>query len=173
MLRKPRLVFTFIVLFQILVLAALIISNEVVLANGQEVILQTVPVDPHDIFRGEYVQLRYKISILTNQPVVWSLSTGDTAYVLLEKHGEVWEAIGVSKLTSDRDSWKTFITGKVINESTLQPNIEYGIEQYFVPEGQGLAIQNAQDIKVRVKIDARGKAAIVSLIVDGKDIKFN
>ena len=40
-----------------------IVSGRVsLLSSGQEVVLQTVPVDPRDLLRGDYVILRYDIS---------------------------------------------------------------------------------------------------------------
>jgi len=65
---KPRLAFLIIVLFQILILVGLMGFNEANLAFGKSVVLQTAPVDPRDIFRGDYVVLRYEISTLSNIP---------------------------------------------------------------------------------------------------------
>jgi len=165
---KTRLAFFLIVLFQMLVLAGLIIGNEIALANGQSVVLQTGPVDPRDIFRGDYVQLRYEISTLRNTPGVYMLQNGDTAYVRLEKSGDVWAAVQVSNQRADADKWAVFIAGEVTRIINLTAVLDYGIEQYFVPEGQGLVIQNAKDLKVRVKLGSSGKAMIENLIVDGQ-----
>src|SRR4030042_6192399 len=163
---KPRLAFLLIVLFQVLILAGLTGFNEVSLATGDTVVLQTGPVDPRDIFRGDYVVLRYEISTLVNTPGVWMLKQGDKAYVRLERDGDVWDAVEVSNVYVD--GWAAFIAGEVTSVSNDRATIIYGIEAYFVPEGEGLAIQRAADIKVRAKIDASGKAVIENLIVDGK-----
>src|SRR3989344_3670842 len=63
-------VFLFIGLFWLAIFAVFIASKESVLRGGQEVLLQTVPVDPRDIFRGDYVTLRYEISTLDQADVV-------------------------------------------------------------------------------------------------------
>jgi uncharacterized membrane-anchored protein len=92
---KTRLGFVLIALAQLLILVGWTAYNEISIATGQEVVLQTAPVDPLDIFRGEYVQLRYEISTLTNIPGVGTIYNGDTVYVHLKQDGEVWKAIEV------------------------------------------------------------------------------
>ena len=50
----------------------------------------------------------------------------------------------------------------------------YGIENYFVPEGEGRAIERRvvdgvnQKIDVRVAVDAKGNAGIKAILVNGK-----
>ena len=172
---KARLGFILIVLFQVLILVGWTGYNEISLATGKQVVLQTVPVDPMDIFRGEYVQLRYEISTLTNIPGVGTIHFRDTVYVHLEQDGEVWKATEVSK--NKNPDWEYFIAGKMEggfgNQVNITATITYGIEQYFVPEGKGMEIQNAQDIKVRVVINGAGQAFIKGLIVDGEPFQLN
>jgi len=139
--------------------------NEANLAFGKSVVLQTVPVDPRDIFRGDYVVLGYEISTLSNIPGLQTVKEGDKAYVRLEQRGDVWEATGV--WNSYREEWDVFISGKVTNVRDNRITMEYGIEAYFVPEGKGREIERAEDIKVRVSVDRSGIAIIKNLIVDG------
>ena len=161
---RPRLAFLGIVLFQLLILLGLIGFNEVNLAFGKSVVLQSVPVDPRDLFRGDYVVLRYKISTLSGIPGLRNVYEGDRVYVHLEQRGDVWEAIEVSK--ERREEWDVCISGEVVD---AQPQVEvrYGIESYFVPEGRGREIERARDIKVRVSVSRLGKVTIEGLIVDG------
>ena len=90
---RPRLVFFGIVLFQLVILLGMIGFNEATFAFGKSVVLQTVPVDPRDLFRGHYVVLRYKISTLSGIPELRNIHEGDKVYVHLEQRGDVWEAI--------------------------------------------------------------------------------
>jgi uncharacterized membrane-anchored protein len=160
-----RLGFILVVLFQVLILVGWTGYNEVSLATGKEVVLQTAPVDPTDIFRGDYVQLSYQISTLNNLPGISTLENNKKAYVHLEQDGEIWDATEVSN--AKNDSWDVFIVGEVDNSYMGTVRLTYGIEQYFVPEGKGLAIQTAKDIKVRVVINGAGQAFIKGLLVDG------
>jgi len=162
---KPRLSFIIIVLFQILILVGLMGFNEATLAFGKKVVLQTAPVDPRDIFRGDYVTLRYEISTLSNMPGLQTVKEGEKAYVRLEQRGDIWEATEVSRVY--RENWPVLISGEVTNIRDDRTIMEYGIESYFVPEGKGREIERAEDIKVRVSIDRSGKAIIENLILDG------
>lgn len=162
---KPRLAFLIIVLFQILILVGLMGFNEANLAFGKSVVLQTAPVDPRDIFRGDYVVLRYEISTLSNIHVSRIFKEGDKAYVRLEQRGDVWEATNIWHVP--REEWAPFIAGKVTNVRDNRITMKYGIEAYFVPEGKGREIERAEDIKVRVSVDRSGIAIIKNLIVDG------
>ena len=161
---KPRLSFIIIVLFQILILVGLMGFNEATLAFGKKVVLQTAPVDPRDIFRGDYVTLRYEISTLSNMPGLQTVKEGEKAYVRLEQRGDIWEATEVSRVY--RENWPVLISGEVTNIRDDRTIMEYGIESYFVPEGKGREIERAEDIKVRVSIDRSGKAIIENLILD-------
>jgi uncharacterized membrane-anchored protein len=167
----PKLGFILIVLFQVLILVGWTGYNEISIATGKEVVLQTAPVDPTDIFRGEYVQLRYQISTLSNIPGIPTLESGDKVYVHLEQDGEVWKATEVSR--TKNDNWDVFIAGEVEGNFINQVSVLYGIEAYFVPEGKGQEIQSAKDIKVRAAINGSGQAFIKGLIVDGTPFQLH
>lgn len=167
---KTRLAFIIIVLFQLLILVGLTGFNEAILAFGKTVVLQTVPVDPRDIFRGDYVVLSYEISTLRYIPGISTAEEGESASVRLEPRDDVWEAVEVARMPPD--DWDIFITGKAVDVQGNSVSMEYGIEAYFVPEGEGLAIQRARDIKVYVSLDGSGKGVIKSLLVDGKTFRL-
>ena len=52
-------------LLQVAALAWMAIDREWILAKGQTVFLRTAPIDPRDIFRGDFVRLNYEISTLS------------------------------------------------------------------------------------------------------------
>ena len=173
---KTRLIFFGVVALQLLFILGLVAYKEVTLRFGTEVVLQTVPVDPRDLFRGDYVTLRYEVSTLGRNGVSmpYDVAQGDKVYVHLvlststESEG-TWIAANVAKdLNSD---WDVFIKGRVTRVDgvgTRNIQVEYGIEAYFVPEGQGLDIERAQDVKARVAVDGFGQGIIKGLIVDGE-----
>lgn len=51
-----------VMLAQMCVPAYMIASRYAILTSGREIVLETVPVDPRSLFRGDYVTLRYAIS---------------------------------------------------------------------------------------------------------------
>ena len=58
----------FVALLQTGVLGYQISQHALILRHGQEVLLKSLPVDPRDLLRGEYVILNYDIS--TIEPVL-------------------------------------------------------------------------------------------------------
>ena len=96
---------------------------------------------------------------------------GDIVYVALLRSpiADSDDPFRVRFVSSHRPSDENlFIRGRVTQKSGDTIMVEYGIEQYFVPEGRGLDIERADDVKVRVSINGSGTAAIKELIVDGE-----
>ncbi|MBZ0217624.1 MAG: GDYXXLXY domain-containing protein [Fimbriimonadaceae bacterium] len=161
-----------------------------ILENGQVVNLQVRPVDPRDIFRGDYVVLDYNISRLRPAELGSReiFSKHDTVYVgLVREESGLWVAQSVSRSLPDGKDGRIFISGRVRRATVIYPNdtaqtrcpdgtcqelyIRYGIESYFVPEGQGRAIEdvrNDMDVVVLAAIAASGRAAIKGLMLDGE-----
>jgi uncharacterized membrane-anchored protein len=173
---RMRLIFFGVVALQLLFILGLVAYKEVTLRFGTEVVLQTVPVDPRDLFRGDYVVLRYEVSTLESTKVccVYDVEQGDRVFVHLvpstTAEGEgVWSAIAVAKEVGS--DWDVFLKGRVVDYSGDTIRVEYGIESYFVPEGQGLEIERAQDVKARVAVNGFGEGVIKGLIVDGEPWK--
>ncbi len=51
--------------------------------------------------------------------------------------------------------------------------VEYGIERYYVPEGQGKPLEDARqdgNVSISARVSADGTAQIRSLLVDGKPV---
>ena len=59
-----RTKFLIIVLLQVLLLTGMIGYRQHWVSTGERILLRTAPVDPRDIFRGDYVNLSYDISSL-------------------------------------------------------------------------------------------------------------
>lgn len=156
-----RLAFAAVVILQIGLLLAIIVPKEHTLATGEEVVLQTAPIDPRDLFRGDYVNLRYTISTLEGY---LGFAAGDRVYVGLAQQGDIWDAVSASHSPPDG----LYIKGRVTRAWRTGLDIEYGIESYFVPEGSGHIIERARDVKVRAAIDSSGNAVIKGLLVDGE-----
>lgn len=84
-----RLLFCACILAQIAFLCVMIRSNARILSTGTKVLLETAPVDPHDLFRGEYARLRYRISSV-EFPVDRAPGRGNLVYTVLAPKEKFW-----------------------------------------------------------------------------------
>lgn len=181
------------VVFWLLTFSGLIAYKEYTLRTGTEVMLKTLPVDPRDLFRGDYVTLNYEISTLDLEKLQAEDSNfynDEPVYLALElKNGygvpkEIYttppkDGLYIKgKITNIIYDWKTDESGIMTEEETIEElRVDYGIESYFVPEGRGMEIEEAQrtgktEVAAKVIIDKYGNAVIKSLLIDGKEIEF-
>ncbi|MEK7631111.1 MAG: GDYXXLXY domain-containing protein [Patescibacteria group bacterium] len=171
MSNKKLLLFIVFVALQLAVIGGFFAQRLYTLSTGTQVVLRTVPVDPRDLIRGEYVALRYEISTISQYLSDEKFSVGDTVYVTLEKNSydDVWRATGVSK--NQPTDYSTAIKGKVTSIPKDTPRnvwdrgvsglgIEYGIERYFVEAGQGKELERRGRLKVFVRVDRSGASVI-------------
>lgn len=171
--RKLLLALALVAAAQTGVLAAMVIDRTLLLKNGREITLPIVPVDPRDFFRGEYVRLGYEIS---NVPALLLVgpapARNSTFYVTLAKNPQGgWTPVKVSAaMPPDAGADTIVLQGRSRFTFPASTLVHYGIESYFVPEGQGKrleALAQEKRMAARIAVDARGNAAIKGLIIDG------
>lgn len=168
-------IFIIIGIFWIVIIGGFIAFKEFTLQTGDEILLKTRPVDPRDLFRGDYVILRYDISTINTDFLSYQGSDfkeDNKVYVLLNVDDQ---KIGsLANIDKNKPKEGVFIEGTVINADSNRLNIEYGIESYFVPEGKGKQIErNLGKIYTKIAVDDFGNAVIKSLVLDGKDIDLD
>ena len=174
-----------IIVIQSLLLVFMIVNRQMILSSDNIVVLETRPIDPRSLFRGDYVRLNYEINTLQLHELSGDRSyrINDTIYVVLEKKGEYWGAtatyLEIPKLLDGQ-----FIIQGVVkrvnnrhwnNENTTFSDItslsvNYGIENYFVPEGEGLKLERPKPgdkVTLEIALDYSGKAAIKTLLLNG------
>ncbi|MBV2142900.1 GDYXXLXY domain-containing protein [Falsochrobactrum sp. TDYN1] len=162
------------------ILYAGIEKRATVLRSGHEVVLQTEPVDPRDLMRGDYVNLRYEISAVSRRDIQGQPAQGARSVYVVLKAGEngVWHFSRASFAPfDDLASGEVQIRGDTTYPISDVPNaaihLRYGIERYYVPEGEGRAIENSQralKITAVVAIDEAGKAVMKALRDDGRQL---
>ncbi|MDU0341909.1 GDYXXLXY domain-containing protein [Bosea rubneri] len=176
----------------ILILGGLILllveSRARILRAGTEVRLATAPVDPRDLFRGDYVILNYKISTLDPAALDGekSLRRNQIVYVRLAPGADGFaEAKGVYLAPPALVPGESAIEGRVTSTSSClagadgEPDcklgtrairVAYGLESYFVPQGTGLAIERTERKRIEIiaAVAPSGQAAIKRLLIDGK-----
>lgn len=163
--------FLVIGIFWLVIILGFVGFKEFTLRTGQEVMLKTQPVDPRDLFRGDYVVLNYQISTLdlnSLQSDSNEFNDGDNVYISLD----LADGYGVpAKISKNPPEDGLYIKGNVVNVRDSRLIVSYGIESYFVPEGKGYDIERHRgNLDVKVSIDNFGNAVIKSLIVDGKEL---
>jgi len=169
-------IFILIGIFWIVIIGGFIAFKEFTLQTGDEILLKTRPIDPRDLFRGDYVILRYEISTINTDTLSYKGSDfkeEDKVYVLLNVNdNKIGSLSDIDK--NKPSSEEIFIEGIVKSAYNNRLNVEYDIESYFVPEGKGKEIErNLGEIYTKVAVDNFGNAVIKSLVLDGKDIDLD
>jgi uncharacterized membrane-anchored protein len=156
------------------VLASMVVERTLLIRNGREIILPVVPVDPRDIFRGDYVNLAYEISNVPAQLLVGPAPRRSAPfYVTLAKNPEGnWTPVKVTRaLPAETSPDRIVLLARSRSRYPESTWVRYGIESYFVREGQGRRLEElatSKRVAVRVAVDGSGNAAIKGLIIDGQ-----
>ncbi|WP_375306234.1 GDYXXLXY domain-containing protein [Bradyrhizobium sp. A11] len=182
--RIPKAVlFGVAVLVQCLLLMLMVVDRVQILREGVEVTLQTQPVDPRDLLRGDYVVLRYLISevpagALAGKPAD---ARNPTVFVKLAPNAEgLYTAVSVHAEPVPVTAPEVLIRGRVSyscgsNVRTFcdKLTIKYGLESYFVPQGEGGKLEqarNQQKLRIVAAVLPSGRAAIKRLLLDGEPV---
>jgi len=139
----------------LLILLALLVKPIYTSLFGEQITLKTVPVDPRDLFYGDYVYLDYEISHVPLEYISKDLLTllneykleeeynfwgSQTVYTSLEKDGEVY---AVKNVSLEKPEEGLYLKGKVDNHVLLYENrptslyIDYDINRFYLEEGTG------------------------------------
>lgn len=155
------------------VLGYIVVERALVIRDGREIILDVRPVDPRSVFRGDYVILDYGDVTLLGSSVAGDLPKNKQAlFVKLRKGGEGWQPVTATAIyPSDVDGDEVVLKGMLSSRHSRQ--VRYGIESYFVPEGEGKQLERLigkGQLRVIVAVGAGGQAAIKGLEVEGKSV---
>ena len=182
--RIPRpVLFGVAVLLQCLLLVLMVVDRVQILREGTEITLQTQPVDPRDLLRGDYVVLRYDISQVaagalagkpaeSRNPVVYVklAPNAEGVYAAVSAHAEPVPVTAPEVLIRGRVSYSC---GSHIRTFCDKLTVKYGLESYFVPEGEGGKLEqarNQQKLRIVAAVLPSGRAAIKRLLLDGQPV---
>jgi uncharacterized membrane-anchored protein len=183
--RIPRVLrFAAAILIQLALVAMLVVDRARILREGTEVKLATRPLDPRDFLRGDYVMLNYDISTLPAGSLQNAPASGQNTpvYVKLAPKNGVHAALSVHRDPVAVTGNEVLIRGLVANGTTCGADehsfcslltLKYGIERYFVPEGEGRGIEKASregKVTVVAAVTGAGRAAIKRLLIDGQSV---
>jgi uncharacterized membrane-anchored protein len=173
-----KIIMPFIVLIQVAVLLFMAANQEYILAAGEKVMLKCEPIDPRSLFSGDYVILNYeitrtKLDTITLKPgEKQPFRVNETIYIALEKpeSSEYWRAAAASRdIHWLKSMYKTVIRGRI----DRYRNIKFGVEDYFVPQYEGINIEkNLDNVRVEVSVMPDGNSAISRLFLGGREMRF-
>lgn len=146
-------------------------TQETALVRGQVISLETQPVDPRDLLRGDYLVLNYKISsvpkALFTPPLAENLSSAQTVWVAVSPHGEFHEVVRASRERFEPTADEILIKAQTSwnNRRSDAEQVQYGLEQYFVRERTG---NPRGKITVEAVVSTSGRASIKQVFLDGR-----
>lgn len=155
-------------------LLATTFTQERALCVGQLIVLETRPVDPRDLLRGDYVTLGYTISDLPLKLLPDSVKMDrpyvGEIFVALAPAGtnQFWEITRAGTKRFKPEQGEVLLRGKTGNRWSNRPEsvrVEYGLERYYVREGTG---NPHGKLTVQAVVSASGRASIKEVFVDGK-----
>ena len=162
------------------ILCGVLVVHAWPLWTGQSVLLPVTPVDPRDLFRGEYVRLATPATRLTVRSDLqaqagalavtpigswWSELPSDPAdryraligrvvYVQLEPRGDAGESQPVSisiAPVADRINLRGRVSRYDHDGQPLE--VDYGLDTYFMQEGTARPVEDALRARRRVQMD--------------------
>ena len=145
-----KLLIILAIVFQVLLLAYMAGNREYIYRNGKTVYLRTTPIDPRDHFRGDFVRLQYDINEIDSKYLRdglaemggdWRLSKDNKVYVVLDVDDE---SIGNILYATDVKPEKglCYICGRTNYKRNNNLNARFGIDSYFVEQGEGKELEN-------------------------------
>jgi uncharacterized membrane-anchored protein len=149
----------------VLILLCMCIIPLYTLLNGEEVILQTKPVDPSDLFRGDYVTLQYEAEEVpikfVEETVVKGLKNrwGELeVYVLMEKKDHVHTPIKVTLKKPDNGLYLKGTLNYIDKDINGQEIafIQYNLDNYFLEDNTGTEWEKASskgEILAKLKVN--------------------
>ena len=168
--------------FQVTILAAMVAIHAAPLVVGETIVLRVEPVDPRDLFRGDYVTLAYAINRVPPEGITGIPEAQkepsyngprrepeeQTVYVSLEPEadGRHWHA---TRFSTQRPATGEFIRGVYRRYVWGPGRLYYGIEAFYVPEGTGRKYEEAtrsRHLVAEIALAPWGQAKLRSLRIE-------
>lgn len=162
------------ILYELVAVFGLFLPYVLLTSGGTEITLRTLPVDPRSVFRGDYVVLGYEAG--SDVPYAQLAGEDDeiseSAYIILERRGDVYERVGVSVTKPDLAEGQVCLHGVTQNffgDNSRPVTMTFpDIAQYFVEEDLGRELEsarNAHRLMVNVSVSPSCMAVIKGVIL--------
>lgn len=137
-------------------------------ATARTILLETRPVDPRDLLRGDYMVLDYKINSapLPDGPDK-NAPPGREIWVQLRSAGRFYVVAATSWTPIESSGDGIVVRGRIGDRRLLgKVTVDYGIEKFFVPEGKGRP--KFKEMVVEATVSTQGRLGIKRLLLDGQ-----
>lgn len=157
--KKFRYLAAFIAM--VVILLSMTIQPILTKSMGTEIMIKTKPLDPTDVFRGDYVILNYEINEIPDEKLGQDILAyrsnkdeynpyedlrGKNIYVTLKKNGDYYE---VDKATLYKPKEGIYLKAKYYHSLFLQnmsnkPSgivVNYRLDNYYIPENTGKELE--------------------------------
>jgi uncharacterized membrane-anchored protein len=171
-MRKTVLIWGAVAL-QLLVLLFMIVEREQVIHFGKTVYLRTRPVDPIDPFRGQYVRLSYDFNRIPSNACRDGLLAILTSATNYQQRAEWKDHRIYAVFSSTPDGFLDFqyatdlppgtgiyLRGRIDQASPAHLQARFGVEAFFVQQGQGQVIEAQRSRADRIRIPLNMEAAL-------------
>jgi uncharacterized membrane-anchored protein len=170
----------------VLILSGMIVGHAWPLWAGRVVTMKVVPVDPRDLFRGEYVHLQtaatqlYRQGGTMPQGSSWSYvqpldrvfeesRRGSILYVQLAPSAS-GDYVPVS-VSLKPQAGSLNLRGRTKYPSGTYLSLDYGLDSFYMQEGKSRRVEEAirqrRNVQMQVAIASSGQARIKTLLIDG------
>jgi len=195
MLKENKKFFIAMVL-PLLIIVGYAASKYISLYSGQEIVLEVPePVDPVDLFRGNYVTLNYTINDISGYEIpLENPQYNDRIYSILEKGEKYWTIKNLSATKPEdllpgevclkgriqfsaampfEPSQAMIVPPEFISDSSRTAT--WGIEAFFAPEEIAKYVETGrqnQIIDAVVSVDDNCNPIVRALVMDGETIQL-
>ncbi|MDD5644979.1 MAG: GDYXXLXY domain-containing protein [bacterium] len=182
-MKKVWIVTAMVVILQLGSIYTMAFNKLAVRKYGVPVKVSVEPIDPRSLFRGDYVILRYPFSSLRCDEIglkKHEMHELKNVYVILKKKGDLWEYDRASVSKPPIAQNEVFLKGVVVSDmwdfsGNGSVSVKYGIESYFVPEGEGKELEKHREkrnLSAEIYVNSRGTALLTGLFAKGERVSF-
>lgn len=132
------------------------------------ILLETAPVDPRDLLRGDYMILAYKISrVPVPAAAERSIRPGREIWVTLRSQGRFHEVADTHWAMPAAAADRVVVRGRVRDGAAGGTvRVDYDIEKFFVPEGKGQP--RFKEMLVEATVSEAHRLGIKRVLIDGR-----
>jgi len=146
--------------------------------TGQDILLEIPrPVDPTDLFRGNYVNLRYSISNLNlnNTQIDYNFSGDEIVYAVLSKKEKFWTIDALYHSRPQLSENQVCMRGEVTSVYKNQIHINWGVESFFSPKEQAQEVEKERwrsNVSSIVTVDKYCNSVLKALLVGNETVQM-